>query len=872
MKASITLDSLSQMIINGYKDALKSERKFMKQKAAYVLLAYDYLLEDKKKVLGIFFCRKEKEFKDTFKAIKKGGHPVAKLAGGACQLAETEEGNTLTVQRTFGSLDTAKLKKQGKNYFKLLKIKSLNIVIPDKQEDAVVAREQGGKPTLEPAPAEWETTKFVGWSSRGLAVQHLRVVLNKLMKGKHPELKLSKDPNTAVFGADDFDAVLKYQDLMGIKRNGKIKGGGRLGIAEKATLELLKQESKPLPPDPKKAEKDALANWNNASYVGWGMQSGDALYHCRLRLNKLMKKKIKPLPVVKQGKAALPFTKADSKAIRAFQKTMRLLDGQKALGGGSPGVASGATLSYIKKLKALPENEEDTYEAKVDYTADWHNAKTVQWGDMGAKVYWLRKRLNQTLYGRIIKLLVVGEPHYAAPFNKLDSNAIVKFQKIHGLLLPGWKVKGGGMPGIAKGKTLELLKSDAALPKQDYIDMIQNRKKIFDPKEQALTSYDPKLGFKRRNPDTGQLEDSPYQQVLEYYCKEKGMKAGDWAKEGSRPKGKNEVTTLPVWFNTFQEDMIRSTTWSKEEEAMQKLMQMTLTNKYKTELGDELADSVEEFFSHVGKSETNKAAEDLIPGVNGTADWCAWASNMALVKGLRKAGLKFKGTNGSIAAMLPATQKWVGGKGRIEIPFKFKNLSKIKSGDLIDYIGASTATRGHAVTVIKVDASKNKMHVVSGNAGGESIRVNEVAVEEAPDPKFLNKLIKLDNKIKAIKKETGFSNLAKGMKETEALLQQYEQQLLDAEKQKEEQSMPMSTAPFDPTIIKEITAEYNAALGHYNKLGEWKAIAAKIKNTKPKGNAVWISIWRRTSLINIPPTVLATMTATELGKLGLERM
>jgi hypothetical protein len=90
--------------------------------------------------------------------------------------------------------------------------------------------------------------------------------------------------------------------------------------------------------------------------------------------------------------------------------------------------------------------------------------------------------------------------------------------------------------------------------------------------------------------------------------------AADAGKPGAKPKsgGDSEgkgVAKLPAWFNAMQNKLIGSTKWLREEKATQALLDAFLRANYPNAPA-----SVNVFFDNVGKSETNKASDEMVPG------------------------------------------------------------------------------------------------------------------------------------------------------------------------------------------------------------------------------------------------------------------
>src|SRR5207248_2834355 len=128
--------------------------------------------------------------------------------------------------------------------------------------------------------------------------------------------------------------------------------------------------------------------------------------------------------------------------------------------------------------------------------------------------------------------------------------------------------------------------------------------------------------------------------------------AGDAGKPGAKPKSAGDsegkgVAKLPAWFNIMQNKLIGSTKWLREEKATQALLDAFLRANFPGAPA-----SVNVFFDNVGKSETNKASDEMVPGSTSSGVWCAQASSVPLLKALHDAGYRFK------ARAAPSDMPW----------------------------------------------------------------------------------------------------------------------------------------------------------------------------------------------------------------------
>jgi len=228
----------------------------------------------------------------------------------------------------------------------------------------------------------------------------------------------------------------------------------------------------------------------------------------------------------------------------------------------------------------------------------------------------------------------------------------------------------------------------------------------------------------------------------------KGAKAAK-PKAGGDSEG-HGVAKLPAWFNAMQNKLIGSTRWGREEKATQALLDAFLRANY-----PDAPASVRVFFDNVGKSETNKASDQMVPGSTSSGVWCAAASSIPLVRALNDAGYRFK------PRAAPMDMPWakikkgdmIHDQGSLFSAWSSENPGKdpsapphtiglpaastalLEPGDVFSLVSQATPSSGHVGTV--VEFKDPVITMVSGNAGGAAagqgaIRIEDVVREPMP--------------------------------------------------------------------------------------------------------------------------------------------
>lgn len=205
----------------------------------------------------------------------------------------------------------------------------------------------------------------------------------------------------------------------------------------------------------------------------------------------------------------------------------------------------------------------------------------------------------------------------------------------------------------------------------------------------------------------------------------------------------------PAWVKAFQEKLmgLSKEEWGEDAEAAQKLCEAFLLAWAAQKNGGSVPGNVATLMGQVGGSESNKQAQHLGGWTDDpkTArdegkDWCAEASNNAVIIGLMRAGLRFS-----------AIKPWKKGPVLVDIKKQAEHFvdkwakihgksdGLVEPGDVISIVGHGPPS-GHVATVAAKEDPKSKtgkMDIVSGNAGGVrgnegAVRAEQVTVVEPP--------------------------------------------------------------------------------------------------------------------------------------------
>ena len=238
---------------------------------------------------------------------------------------------------------------------------------------------------------------------------------------------------------------------------------------------------------------------------------------------------------------------------------------------------------------------------------------------------------------------------------------------------------------------------------------------------------------------------------------------GASAEGGPAPSGGDSagrsVGDHPPWVAAFQSKLIGVLgKWSADDRVAQRLLQVFLRAWTRRRLGGDMPASVAVFYGYVGAHEENEASQGLgAAGAQGkdSANWCQQASSYAICEALLRNGLRFKSPPGmqnterfgksrtsEVAKQAGRYETWLKGAGGERTAWGGDKCwaSALSPGDVISFYSAAhgPTSTGHAATVVTGagPAQEAAITIVSGNAAGESIRVEEVQRVQPPPGLF----------------------------------------------------------------------------------------------------------------------------------------
>ncbi|MFO0746598.1 MAG: peptidoglycan-binding domain-containing protein [Myxococcota bacterium] len=194
----------------------------------------------------------------------------------------------------------------------------------------------------------------------------------------------------------------------------------------------------------------------------------------------------------------------------------------------------------------------------------------------------------------------------------------------------------------------------------------------------------------------------------------------------------------PAWVTELQAELISSSEWTPDHKASQKLLQAYL-DAWSSE-GGALNATAEEFYRHVGKSQSN-GQSGVLGGGKGAMNWCQDASTRALLYGMLRKGVRFA-TGGRPKKLLEelthqtkALARWTSKAKGAQLYNRAAWQAEIFPGDQISVVGSGPLT-GHAATAIA--AHGDTIVYASGNAGGGipnqgTIKTDQVTRTTPPD-------------------------------------------------------------------------------------------------------------------------------------------
>ena len=214
------------------------------------------------------------------------------------------------------------------------------------------------------------------------------------------------------------------------------------------------------------------------------------------------------------------------------------------------------------------------------------------------------------------------------------------------------------------------------------------------------------------------------------------------------------VASQPAWVGPFQVHLSKKgATWSREDQIAQRLLRIYL-NRWTEANAGVVMPAVAELYEAVGAHESNAATGQFNVAQKDAPPWCAQASSSAVAEAMLKAGLRFKKPpvagvikkgpekgygrtrQTEINLQAGAFQEWMNTTGRkkgLQLSTEAARAEALNAGDIIDLHSGShpKGHTGHVATVVNA-LQAPKIQIVSGNAAGESVRVEEVTRGDPP--------------------------------------------------------------------------------------------------------------------------------------------
>jgi hypothetical protein len=232
--------------------------------------------------------------------------------------------------------------------------------------------------------------------------------------------------------------------------------------------------------------------------------------------------------------------------------------------------------------------------------------------------------------------------------------------------------------------------------------------------------------------------------------------------DGSKPSGGDSagksVGEHPPWVAAFQNKLIGVLgQWSQDDKVAQRLMQVFLRAWTRAKQGG-MAANVAVFYQYAGAHEENAASQGLgTAGAKGVeqSNWCQQASTYAICEALLRNGLRFKSPPGQegkerlgtsrineVGKQAGKYEAWLKGGGGSRTAWGGDKCwaSAISPGDVFSFYSAAhgPTSTGHVVTAVTGanPGEETTLTVVSGNAGGEAVRVEEIQRVQPPPGLF----------------------------------------------------------------------------------------------------------------------------------------
>jgi hypothetical protein len=235
-----------------------------------------------------------------------------------------------------------------------------------------------------------------------------------------------------------------------------------------------------------------------------------------------------------------------------------------------------------------------------------------------------------------------------------------------------------------------------------------------------------------------------------------GAAAGGTAEE--KPKSGDtagrRVSSQPPWVGAFQAHLSRKgAKWSQQDQVAQRLLRIYL-NRWTEANAGVVMPAVAELYEAVGAHESHAATGQFGVAQKDAPPWCAQASSSAVAEAMLKAGLRFKkppvanvmkrgpekgygrSRQTEINLQAGAFQDWMNTTGRkkgLQLSTEAARGEALNAGDILDLHSGShpKGHTGHVATVVNA-LQAPKIQIVSGNAAGESVRVEEVTRGDPP--------------------------------------------------------------------------------------------------------------------------------------------
>jgi hypothetical protein len=193
--------------------------------------------------------------------------------------------------------------------------------------------------------------------------------------------------------------------------------------------------------------------------------------------------------------------------------------------------------------------------------------------------------------------------------------------------------------------------------------------------------------------------------------------------------------------------------WSQQDKTAQRLLRIYL-NQWTEANAGVVMPSVAELYEAVGAHESHAATGQFGVAQKDAPPWCAQASSSAVAEAMLKAGLRFKKPpvagvmkkgpekgygrtrQTEINLQAGAFQDWMNTTGRkkgLQLSTEAARGEALNAGDILDLHSGShpKGHTGHVATVVNA-LQAPKIQIVSGNAAGESVRVEEVTRGDPP--------------------------------------------------------------------------------------------------------------------------------------------